>query len=252
MLVDRPDAIAAHVADNGEGCDGCLGNGGREARQRPKGLTQAQTEWLAHSRMNAMDRENGRPVSKAHTEPFGGGSAYRHFRFFAMLGLIYGIIASSVLSTSPAAITVVKYVVPVVAIVGVVTGAWYGFFFNISNHSTGGRLLCGTIGGIGAAAVGTLVVSLVMTVVGVVAGFALGWIVGSFLNFKGREGIPWIGAGVGAVAQAGWTNPAAAMQAAALGGVIGTIAGPMFLLLCGGLAHAVVRKTGPPRYPFYG
>ena len=94
--------------------------------------------------------------------------------------------------------------------------------------------------------------SLVMVVVGVVAGFALGWIVGSFLSFKGREGTPWIGAGVGAVAQAGWTNPAGAMQAAALGGVIGAIAGPMILLMCAGLTYAVVRKTGPPRHPLDG
>jgi hypothetical protein len=42
------------------------------------------------------------------------------------------------------------------------------------------------------------------------------------------------------------------MQAAALGGVIGAIAGPMFLLLCAGLAYAVVRKTDPPRHPFDG
>ena len=200
--------------------------------------------------MDAMDRENGRPLSKAHIGLFGGSSAYRHFRFFASLGMIYGIIVASVLSASPTAIAIVKYVVPVFAIVGVVAGAWYGFFFNISNHSTGGRLLCGIIGGLGAAALGALVVSLVMTVVGVLVGFASGWIVGSFLNFKGREGIPWIGGGVGTVVQAGWTNPAAAIQAAAFGGVIGAIAAPMFLLMCAGLAYAVVRKTDPPRHPF--
>lgn len=196
-----------------------------------------------------MERENGLPAATANIEPFDRGSAYRPFTFFAMLGLIYGIIVASVLYTSPTAITIVKYIVPVFAIVGVVAGAWYGFFFNFSNYSTGGRLLCGTIGGIGAAAIGTFVVSLLMTVVGTVGGFVLGWIVGSFLNFKGREGTRWVGAGVGAVAQAGWTNPAAAMQAAALGGVIGAIAGPAFLLLCFGLAYAVVRKTGLPRHP---
>ena len=66
-----------------------------------------------------MDRENGRPVSKANIEPFGGGSTYRHFRFFVMLGLIYGVIVASVLHTSPAAITVVTYAVPVFAVAGI-------------------------------------------------------------------------------------------------------------------------------------
>ena len=131
-----------------------------------------------------MDHENGSPISKADFEPFGGGSAYRHFGFIAVFGMTYGIVVASVLSTSPTAITILKYVVPVFAVMGIVAGARYGFFFNISNHLTGGQLLWGIIGGFGAAAVGTLVVSLVMAIVGTAVGFAAGWIVGSFLRFQ--------------------------------------------------------------------
>ena len=200
--------------------------------------------------MDAMDQEKGRPVSTGDLEPCGGKYGFRPFAFLAVLGMIYGIVVASVLSTSPTAITVVKYVVPVFAIVGMVAGAWYGFFFNISNHCTGGRLLCGIIGGFGAAAAGALAISLAMGIVGTMAGFALGWIVGSLLNFKRRGGAPWIGAGIGAVIQAGWADPAAAMRTGGLGGVVGAVAGPAFLLLCFGLGYVVLRRIGPPRHPF--
>jgi len=166
--------------------------------------------------------------------------------------MMYGIVVASVLSTSPSAITVVKYVAPVLAVVGIVAGAWYGFFFNISNHCTGGRRLCGIIGGLGAAAGGTLAVSLVTVIVGTAAGFAVGWIVGSSLKGERRGEAPWIGAGVGAVIQAGWTDPAAVVQIGALGGVVGAIAGPAFFLMCFGLGYVVLRKIGPPRHPFDG
>ena len=179
-----------------------------------------------------MDEENGRPTSTGNLEPFGGRSSFRPFGVLAVFGMMYGIVVVSVLSTSPTAITVVKYVAPVLAVVGIAAGAWYGFFFNISNHCTGGRLLCGIIGGLGAGAVGTLAVSLVMVIVGTVAGFVAGWIVGSFLKGERRGEAPLIGAGVGAVIQAGWTDPAAAVQTGALGGVVGAIAGPAFLLIC--------------------
>ncbi|MHB8974041.1 MAG: MICOS complex subunit MIC10 family protein [Pirellulaceae bacterium] len=141
-------------------------------------------------------------------------------------------------------------VVPVFAVMGIVAGARYGFFFNISNHLTGGQLLWGIIGGFGAAAVGTLVVSLVMVIIGTAAGFAAGWIVGSFLRFQRRGAAPWIGAGVGALIQAGWASPVTAMQAGALGGVLGALAGPAFLLTCMGLGYVVPRRIGPPRHPF--
>jgi hypothetical protein len=201
--------------------------------------------------MDAMDQESGRPASTGKPERF-GGSGLQPFGVLAVFGMMYGIVVASVLSTSPTAITVVKYVAPIFTVVGIVAGAWYGFFFNISNHCTGGRLLCAIIGGLGAAAVGTLAVSLVMVIVGTVAGFAAGWIVGSFLKGERRGKAPLIGAGVGAVIQAGWADPAAAVQAGAMGGVVGAIAGPVFLLVCFGLGYVVLRKPGPPWQPFDG
>ena len=202
--------------------------------------------------MDAMAQENEHSASEVKLEPFGRGSGYRSFGFLAVLGMMYGIVVASVLSTSPTAITIVKYVTPVFGVVGIVAGAWYGFFFNISNHCTGGRLLCGIIVGLGLAAVGTLVVLLVTVIVGTVAGFAAGWIVGSFLRSKRQGEALLIGAGVGAVIQAGWTNPAAIVQTGALGGVVGAIAGPAFLLMCLGLGYILLRRTGPRRHPFDG
>ena len=202
--------------------------------------------------MDAMAPDNERPASKADLDPFGRGFGYRPFGFLAVLGMMYGIVVASVLSTSPTAITVVKYVTPVFGVVGVVAGAWYGFLFNIPNRCTGGRLLWGIIGGLGAAAVATLAVSLVMAIVGAVAGFAAGWIVGSFLRSERRGNAPLICAGAGAVIQAGWADPTAIVQIGALGGVVGAIAGPAFLLMCFGLGYILLRKTGPHRHPFDG
>lgn len=199
-----------------------------------------------------MFQENEHPASEVNLEPFGRGSGYRSFGLLALLGMVYGIVVASVLSTSPTAIAVVTYVAPVFGVVGIVAGAWYGFFFNISNHCTGGRLLCGIIGGLGAAVVGTLAVSLLTAIVGTVAGFAAGWIVGSFLRDE-RQGKPLlISSGAGAVIQAGWADPAAVAQSASLGGVLGAIAGPAFLLLCVGLGYVVLRRIGSPRRPFDG
>jgi len=195
-----------------------------------------------------MAQENQHPASEIKLEPFGRRSGYRLFGFLAMLGMMYGIVVASVLSTSPTAIAVVKYVAPVFGVVGIVAGAWYGFFFNISNHCTGGRLLCGIIGGLGAAAVGILAVSLVMAIVGTVAGFAAGWFGESFLRDQRRAKSPWIVAGT--VIQAGWADPAAVAQTAALGGVVGAITGPAFLLICFGLGHLVLRRIGSRRHPF--
>jgi hypothetical protein len=196
-----------------------------------------------------MDHEQGHPAPTGSLEPFGGFS-FRPFGVLAVLGILYGAVVASVLTTCPTAITVVKYVAPIFAVVGMVGGAWYGFFFNISNHCTGGRILWGIIGGLGAAAVGTLVVSLVMAIVGTVIGFAAGWLIGSLLSGPRRAQAPLLGAGVGAIVQAGWANPVSTVQAGLLGGVIGVVAGPVFLLLCAGLGYVILRKTGPPRHPF--
>ena len=44
-------------------------------------------------------------------------------RFIAVFGMTYGIVVASVLSTGPTAITILKYVVPVFAVMGIVAGA---------------------------------------------------------------------------------------------------------------------------------
>ena len=157
-----------------------------------------------------------------------------------------------VFSTSPTAATVVMYVAPVCAVVRIAAGAWYGFFFNISNRCTGGRLVWGMIAGCGAAAAGALLVASLAVWVGTMVGFAGGWMVGSILRSKRRGGAPWIGAGVGAVIQAVWADPATAVQTVALSGVVGAIVGPLFLLMCVGLGMFAVRPFGPPRHPFDG
>lgn len=178
------------------------------------------------------------------------GSGYRHFGFLALMGAVFGTIIASVLSTSSTDATVVMvYAVPIIAIVGIVGGVRYGFFFNTVNRCTGGRLLFGTVAGLIAAAAGAMLVSLLMVIVGTVTGLAAGWIVGWLLPVKGREGIPWLGAGVGAVAQAGWTNPAVALRAAIWGGVVGACVGPVLFLICLGLSYVLLRKRGLRRSP---
>ena len=196
-----------------------------------------------------MDHEQGYPAPTGSLDPFGGFS-FRPFGVLAVLGILYGIVVASVLTTSPTAITVVKYVAPISAVVGIVGGAWYGFLFNISNHCTGGRIVWGIIGGFGAAVLSVLAVSLVITIVGTVIGFAAGWLIGSFLKGQRRGAAPLLGAGVGAIVQAGWANPIFTVQAGLLGGVIGAVAGPAFLLVCFALGYVALRKISPPRHPF--
>jgi hypothetical protein len=127
--------------------------------------------------------------------------------------------------------------------------AWYGFFCNIANRCTGGRTLCGIVGGMGAAIAGTFVLSLLWSIVGTVLGLAAGWWIGSFSSSSKSGGFPWIGAGAGAAVQAAWAPPLAAVQAAILWGMVGTVAGPLLLLLLYGLSYAALRPIGPPRHP---
>ncbi len=123
-----------------------------------------------------MDRKNGSPASKVALGSFVKGTGYRRLGFLALLGTVYGVVVGSVLSTNPSAIAIVKCVVPVCAMVGIVAGVGYGFFFNISNRCTGGRLVWGIILGFGAVAVGTLLVSLLWVSIGALIGFVGGWI----------------------------------------------------------------------------
>ena len=196
-----------------------------------------------------MDRKNGSPASKVALGSFVKGTGYRRLGFLALLGTVYGVVVGSVLSTNPSAIAIVKCVVPVCAIVGIVAGVGYGFFFNISNRCTGGRLVWGIILGFGAVAAGTLLVSLLWVSIGALVGFVGGWMLGSILSSKWRGGVPWIGAIVGAMIQAGWSDPTTAVQTAVLYGAVGAIAVPVCLLMCIGLGYFLLRHTVPPRHP---
>ena len=158
-----------------------------------------------------MGQQNGR--STAQLDLLGGKFNYRAVGVLAGFGTVFGLVVGSVLNTSPTAVTAVKYVAPACAFVGLVAGARYGYFVNIVNRCKGGQVVCGIIGGVGAAAAGTLVLSLVFAIIGTLAGFAVGWVVGSFLTNKKRGAAPLFGAIIGAVAQACWMNPTAAMKA---------------------------------------
>lgn len=132
-------------------------------------------------------------------------------------------------------------------VVGIVAGARYGFFSNISNRCKGGRILWAFIGGIGGAALGVLVVAMIVAIVGTVAGVVVGWGVGSFLKKENQVLAPLVGAGVGAVAQACWIEPTTALKAAAIGGACGALAGPLFFFICVALGYFVLRGRGARR-----
>jgi len=190
-----------------------------------------------------MDQEKRR--STAQLDLLGRKFDYRAFGVLAGFGTVFGVVVGSVLNTSPTAVTAMKYVAPACAFVGLVAGACYGFFFNVVNRCKGGRIVCGIIGGVGAAVAGTLALSLVFAVVGTLVGFAVGWVVGSLLTNKNRGGAPLIGTIIGAVIQACWMNPTAAIKAGALGGVIGAIGGSLFLAMCVALGYVVLRSDPP-------
>ena len=192
-----------------------------------------------------MGQQNGR--STAQLDLLGGKFNYRALGVLAAFGTVFGLVVGSVLNTSPTAVTTVKYVAPACAFVGLVAGARYGYFVNIVNRCKGGQVVCGIIGGIGAAAAGTLALSLVFAIVGTLAGFAVGWVVGSFLTNKKRGAAPLFGTIMGVVAQACWMNPTAAMKAGALGSVIGAIGGLLFLVACVALGYVVLRSDPPGR-----
>jgi quinol-cytochrome oxidoreductase complex cytochrome b subunit len=88
-----------------------------------------------------MKEKNGSSKSQPILQQFGGKSHYRPIWLLAVVGAIYGIVVMGVLSTSPTGRTAAMYASGAFGVVGIVAGIWYGFFFNISNHCRGGRIL---------------------------------------------------------------------------------------------------------------
>jgi hypothetical protein len=190
-----------------------------------------------------MNQENGRSTTKQALDPFSHKFEYRLLRLSAVVGMSYGVIVAPVLSVSPFAISVVKYVAPACAVLGAAAGARYGFFFNIVNRCRRGSILWAIIGSTLAAAGATLVVALMAVVAGTVAGFAGGWVVGSLLTSGQRGSVPLIGAGIGALVQAAWADPFAATRMAVWGGAVGAVTGSLFLAMCVALGYYVLRRT---------
>ena len=200
-----------------------------------------------------MDREQGNLVSTAPLDSFGKRTGYQHLGFVALLGMMYGIVVASVLSTSPTAITVAEVRRSglrrrghrcrcLVRLLLQHLEPLHGW----SACSAGSSAARSSGGGNTARVAGDGHSS------GQWLGLPLdGWW-DRFSTARGGEKLRWIGAGVGAVIQAGWADPATVVQAGALGGVVGALAGPAFLLTCMGLGYVVLRRIGPPRHPFDG
>lgn len=197
-----------------------------------------------------MTSGNGHADSQAARDAFDRRAPYSHFRLFAWLGMAHGVVVGTVVSMDPSAATAVTYAAGGCAVLGMLAGVWYGFLFNIANHCTGGRILCGSVAGMGTAIAGTFVLALLWSIVGTVLGFAAGWLIGSCSSSPKNAGFPWVGAAVGAAVQAAWAAPLAVVRAAFIWGMVGTVAGPLLLLLLYGLSYAVLRPIGPPRHPF--
>ena len=185
-----------------------------------------------------MDRDD----TGAASEP-GRKSHVQDICLFAVLGLLFGAVVGSVLSTSPTARIAVKYVAPGGAILGLVAGIYYGFFFNIANRCKGGWPLFGIIGGIEVAAVGTLVIAFAVSIIGTLAGLAAGWLVGSLMTNRHRALMLFVGLIAGAVIQACWSNPTTGIRGVVWGCVMGAVGGPAFLLFCSALGYVAIRRN---------
>jgi len=141
-----------------------------------------------------MNKENGSSKPQLALAPFGGKANCRPIRFLAVVGLVYGSMVVSVLNTSPLGRTAAMYTAGGFGVLGFVAGVRYGFFFKISNHCRGGRILWAFIGGVGGVALGVLAAAMIAAIVGTVAGFVVGWGVGSLLTRENRGLAPLIGA----------------------------------------------------------
>lgn len=203
-----------------------------------------EAEHEANLGSQGMNEENGRSTTPSSLDPFSRKFEYRLLFGSAVVCMLVGVVVT-VLGASPLAVSVVKYVAPACAVLGTAAGARYGFLFNISNRCKGGTLLWALIGSILAATGSTLAIALMAVAVGTLAGFACGWLVGPLLTNKRPVVLPLIGAGVGAVIQAGWADPPAAARMAAWGGAVGAVTGPLFLAVCAALGYFVLRRTGP-------
>jgi hypothetical protein len=192
-----------------------------------------------------MNSENGRSTTPSPLDPFSRKFEYRLLFGSAAVCMLLGVVVATVLGASPLAVSVVKYVAPACATVGAAAGARYGFFFNISNRCRGGSVLWALIGSILAAAGGTLAIALMAVVVGALAGFACGFFARTLLAKDRQVVLPLIGAGAGAVVQAGWADPVAAARMAAWGGAVGAVTGPLFLAMCAALGYFVLRRIRP-------
>ncbi len=190
-----------------------------------------------------MSEENGISKPKTAFDLFSGKDNFRPIGLFAQAGLIYGVVVLTVLSTSPVGRIVAMYTGAGFGVLGILVGVRYGFLFNILNRCKGGRIFWAFVGGVGGVVLGVLAGAMIAAIFGTVVGLVIGCAVGTFRTGENQLLSPLLGAMVGAVAQAGGSEPTAALKAAAIGGACGVMIGPLFLLTCVALSYLVLRRT---------
>lgn len=145
----------------------------------------------------------------------------------AMFTTILGLDAGAVLSTTPAAVTVARWLCPIAAIAGLLVGALFGRKFNSAVHVGGGQAFWALQGCMASAAIALWLVALGFALVGSVAGSLLGWIIGSLVVIRKRPLSLLLFAAGGCLIQAIWRDPWPATRFASLGAGIGLLSAPV-------------------------
>jgi hypothetical protein len=172
---------------------------------------------------------------------------------FATLGGIYGGVMGAAIGAVSGAAGIIEVAAAVFALLCAAPGSRYGFFFGIVNRIRFGSLFVGVIAAIGGAILGGFLATMFLLAMGAILGGVAGWfLVQAGLAVQhGTLRRLWhsfiggvLGMFVGALLWAVNLNQTAALAGAAWGLGIGTIVGPLLLLLFFGTLSVLPRSHG--------
>ena len=163
----------------------------------------------------------------------------------AAIGCIYSAAIGAVIGTTAGAVKAIGITAGVLALIGGIIGARYGFFFGIVNRVRFGSVFVGLVAAIGSAILGAFLAVSALALPGSAFGAFGGWLLGRYIappdwRFLAKTLGVFLGASLGAIIP----NVQQATSGAIWGLGIGAISGPVVFLLFIGALNLLPRQSG--------